>query len=392
MRESGIRSYLSIFYLFLALATLAKGPVAPFFAFVIIAAFCTLHRDYRLLWRTLATPWALLFPAVAFPWYIAVQLRNPEFFRVFILEHNLARFGTDLYHHGQPFWFYVPVILLALLPWTIFVAQALIESLRLWWSDRDLRVDREHSFNIFLILWLIIPVVFFSFSKSKLPGYILPAVPAGTLLLAEYVRRHVTEGVRPPFLVTLLHSIVAAQLLIPALMIQHILLNHRLPWGMPLAVAGCAAVVLATSMMLTLRSNLGLRMLRFVTLVPVVLVLAVVLRTHAPVVDAAFSVRPLARDIARVEAGNLPTAVFRVSREIEYGLAFYRNQTVQNYNIGQVPMRDHLLVTAEGTWPILAREMPNRRISFLGNYAPLHLEYYWISAPGAYSSQHHSHQ
>ena len=54
---------------------------------------------------------------------MAVQLRNPEFFRVFILEHNLARFGKDLYHHTQPFWYYLPVALLGLVPWTMFVSR-----------------------------------------------------------------------------------------------------------------------------------------------------------------------------------------------------------------------------------------------------------------------------
>ncbi len=56
-----------------------------------------------------------------------MQLRNPEFFRVFILEHNLARFGTDLYHHTEPFWYYLPVALLGLVPWTMFVTAAFSE-------------------------------------------------------------------------------------------------------------------------------------------------------------------------------------------------------------------------------------------------------------------------
>ena len=68
------------------------------------------------------------------PWYIAVQVRNPEFFRVFILEHNLARFSEDVYHHHQPFWFYLPVFLLAMMPWTVVLVLAVVESARLiWW-------------------------------------------------------------------------------------------------------------------------------------------------------------------------------------------------------------------------------------------------------------------
>ena len=71
------------------------------------------------------------------PWYIAVQLRNPEFFRVFILEHNLARFSQDVYHHRQPFWFYLPVFLLAMMPWTIALIIAVAERVRLIWAGRQ---------------------------------------------------------------------------------------------------------------------------------------------------------------------------------------------------------------------------------------------------------------
>ena len=67
---------------------------------------------------------------------MAVQLRNPEFFRVFILEHNLARFGKDLYHHTQPFWYYLPVVLLGLVPWTMFVIAAAVETIRAWWTEK----------------------------------------------------------------------------------------------------------------------------------------------------------------------------------------------------------------------------------------------------------------
>ena len=65
-----------------------------------------------------------------------VQLRNPQFFHEFIIEHNLARFGTNLYHHPEPFWYYVPVTLLGWVPWAVFVAAACI------WAVRRLR-NRE---------------------------------------------------------------------------------------------------------------------------------------------------------------------------------------------------------------------------------------------------------
>ena len=90
--ESASRHYLALSYVALGLAMLAKGPVAPFLAAAIVLIFAAAKGDYRLVARTLWIPGVALFLLTALPWYVAVQLRNPQFFRVFILEHNLARF------------------------------------------------------------------------------------------------------------------------------------------------------------------------------------------------------------------------------------------------------------------------------------------------------------
>ena len=182
--ESASKRYLALFYVFLGLAMLAKGPVAPFLALVIVVTFAGTQGDYRLIARTAWVPGIALFCVVALPWYVAVQVRNPEFFRVFILEHNLARFGKDLYHHTEPFWYYLPVALLGLVPWTMFVTAALFESVRAWWAENWSKENRGmfragDALPRFLVIWLVVPIGFFSFSASKLPGYILPAVPAG---------------------------------------------------------------------------------------------------------------------------------------------------------------------------------------------------------------------
>ena len=73
---------------------------------MIVGLFVIVKGEARLIGRTLWMPGIVVFAAVTLPWYVTVQLKNPEFFRVFILQHNLSRFGTDLYHHQQPFWYY----------------------------------------------------------------------------------------------------------------------------------------------------------------------------------------------------------------------------------------------------------------------------------------------
>ena len=380
--ESAAKAYLALFYACLALGALAKGPVAPFLAAMIIVIFAAAKNDFGSIWRTLWVPGVVLFLVVALPWHIAVQIKNPDFFRVFVLQHNLARFGTNLYHHPEPFWYYLPVVLLGLIPWAVFVVAALVETIRVWLTERQEMLGSEDALNALLVIWLAVPVVFFSFSQSKLPGYIVPALPAGTLLLAEYLRRHVTVSESPNIFVTILHSVVAASPVVSALMIQYIVLQHRLPWGKAAAISFSFAAVLVIGIAITLRTKLGFGALRFVTLVPVVLAVAAILRLGAPALDSTLSVRPLANEISHLENKPLPLAVAHVSREIEFGLAFYRNQTIDRYDSGQVPPGEHLVVAPEGSQTAIAKQVAGRRVSYLGSFAPQGLDYYWVSAVG----------
>jgi 4-amino-4-deoxy-L-arabinose transferase-like glycosyltransferase len=382
--ESAAKRYLALFYIFLGLAMLAKGPVAPFLALVIVVIFAGTQGNYRLIRRTCWIPGIALFCLVALPWYVAVQARNPEFFRVFILEHNLARFGKDVYHHTEPFWYYLPVALLGLVPWTMFVSAALFRSVRGWWTRPGAKQEGEilrpaDTLPVFLVIWFVAPIVFFSFSASKLPGYILPALPAGTLLLAEYVRRHAVEDDRPGLPWIILHSLVAALPVVAALMMQYIVLQHKLPWGRAAEISFGLAAGLAAGIAMTLRGRFGLRMLRFVTLVPVVLAIAAVLRLGAPALDATLSARPLSQAISQVDNRALPLAILRLTRETEYGLQFYRNQSIARYELGQIPAGEHLLVARQGWQENVARWTAGRRVTYLGSFAEQGLDYYWVA-------------
>jgi 4-amino-4-deoxy-L-arabinose transferase-like glycosyltransferase len=99
----------------------------------------------------------------------------------FFVQHHFARYVSNKYHHPQPIWFYPVIILMLALPWAVHLITALAK-VRSWnWrGDDSLSVLR-----VFLLAWLMFPIVFFSFSGSKLPGYILPAVPADALLVSD---------------------------------------------------------------------------------------------------------------------------------------------------------------------------------------------------------------
>jgi len=383
--ESETRVYLALFYCCIALGMLAKGPVAPFLAAAVIVVFAAMVRELRLVVKSLWLPGILLFCVVALPWYIAVQMHNPQFFREFILQHNLARFSSDLYHHRQPFWYYLPVTALALAPWTVFVLPAFIQPLRTWWKERksvSSHADLNLQFGLFACCWLVVPVAFFSISQSKLPGYILPAIPAGAVLLADYLRRHLEHEQPVSKWLAAAHGLVVTAPMVPAILSAYVVTQRRLPAGRPLIISLAIALALSIAIAMTLVSRMRLRMLRFVTLIPVVLAVAAVLKLGTTAIDQTLSTRPLAAEIAAVETHQLPLAVYGVPREIEFGLAFYRNQTAMRYDSGVVPTSEHLLV-APSTWKVnVVAKTSGRRVLLLGTYAPQNVDYYWVAAEG----------
>src|SRR5258708_1916509 len=187
--ETNKKLWLAVFYALLALGTLAKGPVAPALALLAVSAYALARRNAKILLRSAWWFGFLIFFAIALPWFIAIQTKVPQFFDQFFIQHNLQRFGTNRYQHSQPFWYYVPVFLLATLPWTVFVISAIADAAKS--GIKKLRTKATDStiygLPIFLLIWPLIPIVFFTISLSKLPGYILPSIPPAPLLPSDWL-------------------------------------------------------------------------------------------------------------------------------------------------------------------------------------------------------------
>jgi 4-amino-4-deoxy-L-arabinose transferase-like glycosyltransferase len=371
--ESGERKDLLIFYGFLALGTLAKGPVAPFLAFGIIVIFAALQRRGRVVLNTLWVPGLLLGCAVALPWYALVQLRNPQFFHVFIVEHNLARFGSNLYHHPEPFWYYIPVMLLGWVPWSIIAIVALAG------AARQLRNPVADTLRSFLLIWIGVVVIFFSLSQSKLSGYVLPAIPAGAVLVSRFIwarsSKKASRWLR--FLVSAGQAILAGALVFAALVVQYLVLEHRVPWNAAAVPLTVSAVLAIAIFVLLIKSDL--RALRLATLVPTILALAIAVRFGAMPLNQTLSARPVANELANLDPHHLPVAVFLAPRETEFGLAFYRNQTISNYQMRQIPPGEHIVVAAQGFQKSVAKDS-GRKVIYLGNFVPQKLEYFYVAA------------
>lgn len=378
---SGRRSWLLLFYFFSGLATLAKGPVAILLAAIILGVFAALRRDLRLLLRTLWPIGIVLYLAVVAPWFIAVQHANPEFFRVFFLQHNLARFTSNLYHHREPFWFYVPVALVALAPWTVFAVAALVDAIRDWRFSIE-QPPAQEDLRTYLALWLLVPIVFFSLSHSKLPGYILPAIPAATILLADFILRREQQAAKPPMWQVLLHALLSAAMLAAAFIVPFKLLKLSLP-KTDIAVAAALAIATILTFWLTLQ-NQGYRVLRFVTLVPVVIAFALILKGTAPIINVLQSARPVQASLQVTEIGRIPTiAAYDIPASLEYGLAFYRNHRVASYANNQIPPGDHIVIAASGTQKELEYRLPGRKVILFGGFQWQHLDFYLVAGTGS---------
>jgi 4-amino-4-deoxy-L-arabinose transferase-like glycosyltransferase len=387
--QSNKKLWLLLFYGLLGIGALAKGPVAPALAVLVVGAYAVLRRDGKIFVRSLSITGFLLFAAIVLPWYLAVQHKVPQFFRVFFIEHNLERFGTNLYQHSQPFWYYIPVFLLATLPWTFFTLPALIEAGRQaftrWRSKSDpmtVDADKDDGLSSFLFVWIIVPIIFFSISRAKLPGYILPAIPAAALLTADYVHR--LKAI--PRLLTSLHALLCAMLMVGALMAPFAMARQAPPPALQIGMTVTGALI-AVMVLLMVRRE-GVRVLHFVTLVPTILAVAFLLRPAAATIDRTQSARPVNQRLAELGvAANDPVASFNIKRQVAYGLDFYRNQPISHYEQegpldmpSGIPSGRHVVAAREGSLGAVQAVAGGREVKSIGTFPPQHLEFFVVSA------------
>jgi 4-amino-4-deoxy-L-arabinose transferase len=158
------------------LGFLTKGGVALAIPAVAIVPYML----WRWRWRELAIGGLVAAAAAALvvlPWALAIAQREPDFWRYFIWEQHIRRFASEDAQHARPFWFFVPILIAGVMPWTFGLPAAL----RTLWS-RDVGVDRE--WTVYTLLWAVMPFLFFSVSRGKLGTYVLPCCAPLAALLA----------------------------------------------------------------------------------------------------------------------------------------------------------------------------------------------------------------
>ena len=172
------RAWMLVAWAALALATLSKGLIGVVLPGAALVAYTLVSRD--------ASPWrrlhlvagAVVFLALAAPWFVAVSLRNPGYFNFFFVHEHFTRFLTSEHHRTGAWWYFVPILLVGLLPWVVVFCATIVRA----WTLGP-RAANGFAWQRFALVWSAVIFVFFSASGSKLPSYILPIFPALALTI-----------------------------------------------------------------------------------------------------------------------------------------------------------------------------------------------------------------
>ncbi len=120
---------------------------------------------------------------VALPWVLAVHMREPDYWRFFFWHEHIRRFAGEDAQHSRPWWFYLPLLVAASIPWALWLPRTFTQA----WQSRGQRS------TVFLLLWLLLPLAFFSLSRGKLPTYIMPCLLPLALLMGRSLSLYLAQ-------------------------------------------------------------------------------------------------------------------------------------------------------------------------------------------------------
>jgi 4-amino-4-deoxy-L-arabinose transferase-like glycosyltransferase len=314
------------FGFFLGLAALAKGPAAVILSGAAVLVWAMFTKRWRDAFRCLHPIVIASFCVTALPWYFLCAQRNPGFLRVFIIEHNFQRYLTPEFQHIQPFWFYLPILLIAFIPWTLLLLWSTFYGFRSLWKRRTF------SLAFFLVIYALFCIIFFSISKSKLPGYILPAIPpVGLLLASAYVdlRSRQERSLRRTFFAFAFVALPIALLLIG-------LGRHFRPSDTnkeALVATGCVLIAFAlANLFLIISDQVRGIAVAPLCILPVLLLLLLFHQISHPWLRGDPSGRTLAVELRAAKISPEKIYVASMKRGQQYSLSFYLHREIPTWD------------------------------------------------------------
>ena len=321
----------------LALAFLSKGLVAFVLPGLALALYMVLRRDWRLPLRLHLLRGLAIVLLLCAPWMMAAQWAHGEFFDFFIVHEHFARFGSDVHRRTGAWWYFIAIVLVGMLPWSAFwswssrgarsgpaVGGPAFSDL----AGRDGRVlasDCSPVFDerLFMRIWIAVVVIFFSLSRSKLPGYVLPVFPFIAIQIGLFVAaappvqlaRRCWSGV-----------LVAAILVVVALVmastgiddVPPALAQDFLPWALTAAFLLASASLAARPLFRRGRVSAALLVLGFCSLVGWQTLLS-----GATVFEASYSARAFAAEVNRSLAAGERSGTWYSVGTFDNSFGFY---------------------------------------------------------------------
>ena len=232
------KTWMLVAWAAMGLSILSKGLIGIVLPGAVLVIYTLIERDWAL-WKRIELPAGIVVMLlISAPWFIAVCKANPEFFHFFFIHEHFERFLTKEHGRYHPWTYFIPVLVLGMLPWTFTLFSALTRS----WK-RNTGVFQP---NRFLLIWIVFIYFFFSYSDSKLPSYILPIFPAAALLIGQRLATIESGRLFRHFIPIALLA-ATGLLLAPRVVrfsdpvVPAVLYEHYVPWlilGTSIALAG----------------------------------------------------------------------------------------------------------------------------------------------------------
>ena len=236
------RNWMLLCWAGMALAVLSKGLIGIVLPGAVLVLYTLFSRDWAIWKRLHLVKGLILFFAICTPWFVLVSMKNPEFPQFFFIHEHFQRFTTKIHSRTGPWYYFIPILLLGIIPWLGVFVQSLLTGAREEHSGSSFNSLSSGKFQPrkMLLIWSVFIFVFFSISSSKLPSYILPIFPTLALLIACYVERATFKAI------VLSASIVAVPCAIAMAFIPRVPSLAKDAYSLPLVTAHIPWIYAAT--------------------------------------------------------------------------------------------------------------------------------------------------
>lgn len=373
--------YLILFYIAIGVSVLAKGLVGFVLIGAIVGSYIILTGQLRSILNLRPFLGLAIFLLIISLWYLPVTLKHGwAFVDEFFLQHHFQRFTSNKYRHPGPIYFFVLVILAGVFPWSIFLLKGLkrlakVRPISLSWFAFK---EKRQRLMLLAFLWVFIPLVFFSLSGSKLPGYILPVFPAVALLISYEIEKAFRESknLRYPLLTTGLLILVIA-FVAPYFANKELKTSYNTYFILTPVIALFSVLVLSSIW----RKNISLSVVSLFALNPI---LAIVITTS---LFSALEIKDSLAPLTQIATKNLKTNEKIIFfNYLQYSPLFYSNGQVVKGDDGEalvVDNNDSLAKSLEQTNSLLCitkerslkqiQEDKRFEVSLIGKQRDVHL-------------------